>query len=391
MNFDRITTRAGTWQSKWAAAEQVIGLKGPDALPMWVADMDFDVAPVIAEAAQRLSTSGILGYFTGADALSESVAAWMQTRHGWDADPDHVSHTHGLGNGIALCLQAFSAPGDAVILFSPVYHEFALKIRRNDREVRESPLRIGADGRFALDLETLEASLTGTERIMLVSSPHNPAGRIWTPEEQRALAAFCARHDLILLCDEIHHDLVFPGERHVPMPVAVPDCADRLVMLTAASKTFNIAGCRTGSITIPDETLRARLRKVLAALDIQPNIYGTELTRAAYTPEGAAWCDDLCAYLEENARLFAEGVAAIPGLSAMPMQSTYLAWVDFSPLGMTWDEVRRRIVEDARLGPSPGPTFGTGGDCAMRFNLGTQRARVEEAASRLQQAFSDVQ
>lgn len=391
MSFDRITTRAGTWQTKWAAAEKVIGLTGPDALPMWVADMDFDVAPVIAEAAQRLSTSGILGYFTGADALSESVADWMNTRHGWDADPDHVSHTHGLGNGIALCLQAFSAPGDAVIIFSPVYHEFALKIRRNDREVRESPLRIGADGRFEFDLDALEASLTGNERLMLISSPHNPAGRIWTVEEQQAIAAFCTRHDLILLCDEIHHDLVFPGERHVPMPVAAPEASDRLVMLTAASKTFNIAGCRTGSITIPDAALRARFRKLLHALDIQPNIYGVDLTRAAYTPEGAAWCDRLCDYLAANARVFSEGVAAIPGLSAMPMQSTYLAWVDFSPLGMSYDEVRRRIVEDARLGPSPGPAFGPGGECAMRFNLGTQCARVEEAVSRLQEAFTDVQ
>jgi cystathionine beta-lyase len=353
--------------------------------------MDFDVAPVIMEAAQRLSTSGILGYFTGADALSESVAAWMKTRHGWDADPDHVSHTHGLGNGIALCLQAFSAPGDAVIIFSPVYHEFALKIRRNDREVRESPLRISPDGQFELDLDRLEASLTGNERLMLISSPHNPAGRLWTVEEQRAMADFCARHDLILLCDEIHHDLVFPGERHVPMPVAAPEAAERLVMLTAASKTFNIAGCRTGSITIPDGALRARYRKLLHALDIQPNIYGAELTRAAYSPEGAAWCDALCAYLCGNARVFAEGVAAIPGLSAMPMQSTYLAWVDFAPLGMSWDEVRRRIVEEARVGPSPGPAFGTGGDCAMRFNLGTQRARVEEAVTRLQEAFADVQ
>ncbi|ROU02725.1 MalY/PatB family protein [Histidinibacterium lentulum] len=391
MTFDRITARAGTWQTKWASAERVMGPPGPDALPMWIADMDFDVAPVIAEAAQRLSTSGMLGYFTGADALSESVAAWMTSRHGWEADPDHVSHTHGLGNGIALCLQAFSEPGDAVIIFSPVYHEFAMKIRRNEREVRESPLLVAGDGRFALDLDRLEQSLTGTERIMLISSPHNPAGRIWTPEEQRAMADFCARHDLILLSDEIHHDLVFPGERHVPMPVAAPDSLDRLVMLTAASKTFNIAGCRTGSITIADETLRARFRKVLHALDIQPNIYGVELTRAAYTPEGAAWCDELCAYLAENARRFSEGVAAIPGLSAMPMQSTYLAWVDFSPLGMSWEEVRRRIVEEARLGPSPGPSFGTGGDCAMRFNLGTQRIRIDEAVSRLQDAFADVQ
>ncbi len=391
MDFDRLTERAGTHQLKWSEAERHIGLKGPDALPMWVADMDFDVAPVIAEAAERIATSGIMGYFSGDGEMTEAVANWMRTRHGWFPDPAHIRHTYGLGNAIGLCLKAFCQPGDEVIIFTPVYMEFAVKIKKGQCGVKESPLRVGAEGRFELDLETLEASMTGREKVMLISSPHNPAGRVWTVAEQKALAAFCSRHDLILLCDEIHHDLVFAGERHVPMPIAAPEATERLVMLTAASKTFNIAGNRLGSVTIEDDTLRARFDSLINALDIKPNLFGVVTTQAAYSAEGAAWVDALTPYLAENARVFAEGIRQIPGLTSMPMQSTYLAWVDFSPLGMPYEEVRRRIVEDARIGPSPGPSFGTGGECAMRFNLGTQRARVEHALARLQEAFADVQ
>lgn len=391
MDFNRITPRKGSHQAKWARADAAIGLTGDDALPMWVADMDFDTAPHILQALRDLADTGILGYFTGTDDCSAAIAWWMQTRHGWTVDPAHVLYTHGLGNAIGVCLRSFSDPGDEVITFTPVYHEFANKIRKNGRENRQCPLIVGADGRFEIDWGALESGTTGREKIMLISSPHNPGGRIWSPEDQRALADYCARHDLILLCDEIHHDLILPGQSHVPMPVAAPEVLDRLVMLTAASKTFNIAGLRLGSLIVPDEALRTRLAAALAGLDIQPNIAGVRATQAAYSPEGAAWVDALTGYLAENAQVFGDGIAAIPGLSMMPMEATYLAWVDFAALGMSPEEINRRIVTEARLGPSPGAPFGKGGESGLRFNIGTQRSRVLDAVSRLQAAFADVQ
>jgi cystathionine beta-lyase len=242
-----------------------------------------------------------------------------------------------------------------------------------------------------MDPDALEAGLTGRERMMLISSPHNPAGRIWTPGELRQLSDICARHDLIMISDEIHHDLIFPGQTFTSFLKAAPEAADRCFILTAASKTFNTAGARLGTVTIPNPELRERFRRALLVHQTQPNLLGVELTRAAYSPGGAAWVDALVAYLDGNHRLFLDGVAQIPGLKAMPMQSTYLAWVDFAGTGMDMKEVLRRVHEDARLVPTIGATLGTGGEMFLRFNIGTPRARVAEAVARLQAAFADLQ
>ncbi|MEM7732834.1 MAG: aminotransferase class I/II-fold pyridoxal phosphate-dependent enzyme, partial [Pseudomonadota bacterium] len=284
----------------------------------------------------------------------------------------------------------FTDPGDGVIIFTPVYHEFTVKINLTGRRVHESPLVI-RDGVYHMDFDALEAGLTGDEKAMIISSPHNPAGRIWTPDELRRLADFCERHDLLMMTDEIHHDLIYPGHTFTPYLVAAPKAAQRSFVLTAASKTFNTAGARLGTVTISDDDKRAAFRHHLLSHQTQANLLGVELTRAAYSPEGAAWVDELVAYLAENARIFGAGIANIPGLASMPMQSTYLAWVDFAGTGMEMNEVTRRVKNDARIAPSVGRDFGTGGETCLRFNIGTSRCRVEEAVERLQTAFADLQ
>ena len=390
IDFDEPINRYGTNSNKWDGMAAITDVTDPDGIAMWVADMDFRAADVLQEATAGLLDKANYGYFTGDDSMKEAVSWWMRERHGWDADPQAMFSTFGLGNGIGLCLQTYTEPGDEVIIFTPVYHEFIGKIRRAGRVVRESPLRIG-NGVYHMDLEALEASLSGREKALIFCSPHNPAGRVWTPEEIRALAAFCARHDLLLMSDEIHHDLVFPGHTHVPFPVAAPEVTDRLIMLTSASKTFNIAGSRLGCVTIPDERQRQRFAATMRALDIKPNLLGVVLTQAAYSPRGAAWVDALVRYLDRNRQIFLDGIAAIPGLTAMPMQSTYLAWVDFTNTGMEMEEVIRRVKTDARIAPSIGADFGNGGETFLRFNLGTQRAQVTKAVERLQAAFADLQ
>ncbi|WP_299843658.1 MalY/PatB family protein [uncultured Roseovarius sp.] len=391
MSFDHIIDRRGSNCTKWdMMSAPSIGVPAEDGLAMWIADMDFAAPDFLQEATQGLLDKANYGYFIGEDPLKDKIANWMQTRHGWTVDPAAMFSTYGLGNGIGICLQALTQPEDEVIIFTPVYHEFTVKVKKSGRTLKESPLVI-RDGVYHMDLAALEASMTGREKLMIFCSPHNPAGRIWTPEEMRALAAFCARHDLILLSDDIHHDLIYPGETYVPMPVAAPEVLDRLVMLTSASKTFNIAGSRLGTISIPDENLRARFGKLFRALDISPNLLGVVLTGAAYSDRGAAWLDDLRPYLAENSRVFLDGMAQIPGVTPMPMQSTYLTWVDFTNTGMEMSEVIRRVRQDARIAPSVGAEFGTGGESFLRFNIGTPRARVTEAVERLQQAFSDLQ
>ena len=207
----------------------------------------------------------------------------------------------------------------------------------------------------------------------------------------RAVADFAADHELILVSDEVHHDLVYPGHHFVPMDVAVPGVRPRLIVATAASKTFNIAGLRTGQLTIPDPGLRARVAGRLRALDYAPNMMGVAMTRAAYSTAGAEWADAQIAHLDANRRIFDAGIAAIPGITSMPLQSTYLAWVDFTSTGMSQDEIDRRIRDSARIGVSPGPGFGPGGELHHRFNLAAPRARIEQAVARLQTAFADLQ
>nr|MCU0856644.1 aminotransferase class I/II-fold pyridoxal phosphate-dependent enzyme [Paracoccaceae bacterium] len=212
-----------------------------------------------------------------------------------------------------------------------------------------------------------------------------------TAAELRGVADFARRHDLILVSDEIHHDLVFPGHRHIPMTLAAPDIADRLVMMTATTKTFNIAGSHIGNVIVPDPALRAAFAGRMAALGISPNSFGLFMATAAYSPEGAAWVDALVAYLDGNRRVFDAGVNAIPGLRSMALEATYLSWVDFSGTGMAPGEFTRRVEKDARIAANHGPTFGTGGESFLRFNIATPRARVEEAVARLQAAFADLQ
>ncbi|MEO0370380.1 MAG: aminotransferase class I/II-fold pyridoxal phosphate-dependent enzyme [Pseudomonadota bacterium] len=388
--FDERIDRRGTNSSKWDAMERATGVGAEDALAMWVADMDFRAPEFLQAAMHKLIDQANFGYFAGDAEMRDQVAWWMKTRHGWDADPEWMTSTGGLGHAIAALLETFTDPGDEIIIFTPVYHEFTNKINLAGRVVHESPLVI-RDGVFHMDFDALEAGLTGREKAMIISSPHNPAGRVWSTDELRQVAAFCERHDLLIMSDDIHHDLILPGFSYTALLNAAPEAAHRTCVLTAASKTFNIAGARLGTVTIPDEDKRAAFRHHLLTHQTQPNLLGVELTRAAYSPEGAAWTDELVAYLAENARIFLDGIADIPGLSGMPMQSTYLSWVDFAGTGMDMEEVIRRVKVDARIAPSVGREFGTGGETCLRFNLGTSRCRVEEAVDRLKAAFSDLQ
>ena len=388
-DFDEIIDRRGTNCIKWDMMQPLYGVAPDDGLAMWVADMDFRPPPSVTAALRAEIDHGVHGYFGDDRAYKTAITGWMARRHGWEVDPATIATTHGVVAGLALCLQAFTEPGDGVILFTPVYHAFHRVLRANRREIVESPL-VEVGGRYAMDLDALAAALTGRERMLVLCSPHNPAGRVWTRDELRALAEFCTAHDLLLVADEIHHDLVFPGRRHVAMPLAAPEVLDRLVMLTASTKTFNIAGALTGNVIIPDADLRKRFAAAHLASGTGANRFGALMATAAYSG-GDAWVDALCGYLAENARLFQAGVDAIPGVRSMPLEGTYLAWVDFAGTGMEPAEYTERIERQARIAPSHGPTFGKGGESFHRFNIGMPRSRVAEAVARLQHAFADLQ
>ncbi|MFZ3580608.1 MalY/PatB family protein [Loktanella sp. DJP18] len=389
MSFDAPVNRRNTHCIKWDGMEAAYGVSPEDGIAMWVADMEFRAPDCIQDAVAAMHDHGVYGYFGNASPYTDAIRWWMRTRHGWDVSADAILTTHGLVNGTALCVDAYTVPGDAVVLFTPVYHAFARVIKAAGREVRSCEL-VNDKGRYEMDFDAYDAQMTGNERMVILCSPHNPGGRVWTRAELQAVAAFAKRHELVLVSDEIHHDLVMPGQTHIPM-AHIAGIEDRLVMMTAATKTFNIAGSHTGNVIIPDADLRAPFAARMAALGISPNSFGLHMTTAAYSPEGAAWVDDLCLYLDENRKLFDAGVNAIPGVHSMPLESTYLAWVDFAGTGMTQEEVIRRVQKEARIAPNHGTTFGQGGESFLRFNIGAPRAQIADAVDRLQKAFADLQ
>ncbi len=390
MNFDKEIDRRGTHCSKWDFMEKIYGVPSDEGLAMWVADSDFQVADVISDKIRAMTDHGVFGYVDAEGPYRAAIQWWMKTRHNWEVDPQAIFTTTGLVNGVGLCLDTFTQPGDEIVLFTPVYHAFAKVIRNAGRVVVECEMSVD-DGQYTMDFDTYDAQMSGREKMVILCSPHNPGGRVWTQDELRAVADFAKRHDLLLISDEIHHDLVFPGHSHIAMPNAAPDIVDRLLMLTAPSKTFNVAGLHTGQVIIPDPDLRAKFAARMAALSLAPNSIGQFVTAAAYSPEGAAWADAQVAYINENRKILDAAIADIPGLSSMGLQATYLAWVDFSGTGMSREEFTRRVEQDAKIAANHGTTFGTGGETYLRFNLATQRSRVQEACKRLAAAFGDLQ
>ena len=388
-DFDTVRSLRGRHIQKYDNIRNAHGHDAPDMIGMGVADMDFTAAPAILQVLRDEIEFGYMGYFTDPLPVSEAVAKWLADRHGWQIDPSWARYTHGVVSGYAGAIEAYSRPGDGVILFSPVYASFFGKIEAMARDVVESPM-ILRDGQYHMDLETLGTSLKGHEKLVTLCSPHNPGGRLWTADELRALAAFCAEHDLMLISDEIHMDLCFPGARHTPTAVAAPEHLDRLIVLTAASKGFNIAGLETGILIAPHPDVRARVDKVLRARESTPNRFGMLAIREAFGACGD-WSDAVRAYLAENFRVFSERMNALPGVSVLPMQSTYLAWADFTGTGMSDDELKDRILHKARVATQPGTWFRTGGSGHQRFNLALPRARLVEALDRIEAAFSDLQ
>ena len=390
MNFDEKIERRGTHSDKWDMMESKYGVSSKDGIPMWVADMDFRPPESVQKAIENLSNHGVYGYYGDDTSYRKAIQWWMKNRHGWELDTEWIFSTHGLVNGAAVCIETFSNPGDHIVLFTPVYHSFFKVIKSASREILECPL-IKNHGRYEFDFNSYDNLMTGKEKIVLLCSPHNPGGRVWSKEELKQVADFTKRHNLILISDEIHHDIVYPGAIHIPMANVGEEISDRLIMMTATTKTFNIAGAHTGNVIIPDKNLRQKFAKRMSALGISPNSFGLFMAKAAYSPDGAVWVDELIKYLDKNRQIFDNAIEKIPGLETMKLEGTYLAWVDFSKTGMEQTEFVNRVQKVAKIAANLGPTFGKNGQSFLRFNFATTRDNVRTAVERLGRAFSDLQ
>ena len=389
-DFDRVIERRGTHASKWDLIKRYSGIDAADAIPMWVADMDFAAPPGVTEALAAETRLAVHGYYGDTGSWAEALTQWFARRHNWRIDPAWVTPAPGVVSGLGLILQTVSEPGDEVVVFPPAYHAFRRIILAKERRILDAQL-VERDGRYFMDLDALRAQLTPATKVVFFCSPHNPGGTVWSGEEIRALAALCAERDLILVSDEIHCDLLLDGARHTPTLIAAPEVADRLITCVAATKTFNLAGAHVGACVTSNAALKRRLdARVMASGLGSYNRFGMIATEAAWRT-GDAWLDALLPYLAANRDLFDRGMeAAAPGARSMRVAATYLAWVDFSGTGLPPEDVAARVKDRARIFASPGPQFGPGGATWLRFNFATPRPILEEALGRLEDAFRDL-
>lgn len=388
-DFDKTEEFNDIASRKWDMLEPAFGISGDDGLAMWIADMDFQVADPIREAVTQAAESGLYTYYARQSIPTTALARWLQDRHGWKIEENWVINLFGIIPGLAFAIQEFTKPGDGIIAFTPVYAGILGAIQRNDRRLIEAEMPI-RDGRYVMDLDAVQANLIGDEKMVVLCSPHNPVGRVWSVDELCEIADFCIRNDLFLVSDEVHQDLVFSGTKHTPMAVAAPDITDRLITLTAPSKSFNVAGMTTAFAIIEDDEIRERFTNRRNAVGDDVSRFGVVVAEAAYT-NGAAWLEDVVKYIDQNKQIFCEGLNKIPGVNAMDVESTYLMWVDFGGTGMSRKEFTDRVQSTAKIATNHGNSFGKGGENFLRFNIATRREIVEEAVQRITEAFADLQ
>ena len=385
-DFNTVLPRHNTDCAKYDAAKSR-GIPS-DALPMWVADMDFRAPEPVLEALRARVDHGIFGYaFTGAD-YGEAVTGWFGRRFGWRPEAEWIVRTPGVVFALAMAVRAFTQPGDAVVIQPPVYPPFFSVVTRNGRRLAENPL-ILRDGRYEMDFEGLERVMEAQKpRLMILCSPHNPVGRVWTAQELRQVASICARHGVIVASDEIHCDFTWPEHPHTPFAAAAPDMADRCLVCTAPSKTFNLAGLQASNIFIPDGGLRKRFEAEIAACGLDElNNMALTACRAACL-HGDAWLDALKDTLRGNLSVVRDCLRAeLPMLRLIEPEGTYLAWVDFAALGLSPAALHDFIVHKARLWLDDGRIFGKEGNTFQRLVLACPRATVVEAMERLKAAI----
>lgn len=387
-DFDKVVERRNTNSLKWDGMQARCGVSGDDAIALWVADMDFEAPPAVKQALAREVERSTHGYYYGDKSWRQAMSDWLSRRHGYAPDPDWITPTPGVVSGLGLILQAFSEPGDDIVVFSPVYHAFKTIIEANDRKIHNQQL-VEEQGRYRMDFDGLKKQLPKNASIVFFCSPHNPGGRVWEVDEIRELAEFCKENNLLLVSDEIHNDLVFSGHTHHTTVDVVPEMADDIITCVAATKTFNLAGAHVGGVIISDEKKRAHFRRMCnrSGLLSYP-LFGMIATEAAQR-HGDAWLDALVPYLQQNRDLAeAEIARQIPGARPMHLEATYLGWINFSSLGFDQAELQKRVRQDARLAMNDGPQFGPGGENWLRFNFATPRVLVEQSIARLAKALS---
>lgn len=387
-NFDEIPNRIGTNCAKWDNRRAIFGRD--DVIPMWIADMDFGVEPAIVKAMEERLKHEVFGYTYSPDSYYKSVINWMQKRFQWKIEKDWIKFTPGVVPGVNSIIAAFTKPGDQVILQTPVYHPFYRLIKNNDCEVLENPL-VYDGSNYKMDLENLKEIITDKTKMIILCSPHNPGGRVWTMKELKELGEICIENNILVVSDEIHGDIVYKPNKHTVFAQINDEFANNSIICTAPNKTFNIAGLETANIIIQNEKLRKQFEIQLDKHCIHgPNIMGAVALEAAYV-NGEQWYNQLMDYLNKNVEFVLNYFEnKIPKIKVQRPQGTYLLWLDCSQLNMSNDELNKFFINKCKVGLNNGKMFGYAGEQFQRMNIGTSRKIIEEALNRIENAINSL-
>lgn len=375
-DFDKTIDRRATNSYKWDSAPGGV-------LPMWVADMDFRTAPAIIDALQKRVAHGIFGYTRVPDAYYDAVTSWFSRRYGWDIDREWIIYTSGVVPAVSAVIKAMTVPGDKVIVQTPVYNCFFSSIRNNGCEIVSNPLRRTADT-YEMDFDALERCAADPRaKVMLLCNPHNPAGRVWTPDELTRLGNICLRNGVTVVADEIHCELVYQGFKYTPFASLSDAFLHRSVTCVSPSKAFNIAGLQIANIVAFDNDLRSRIDKAININEVcDVNPFGVAATIAAYN-EGEEWLNQLVDYLHGNYEAMAEFCRReLPEFPITRLEGTYLVWMDCSSLGMPSDALEHALLDDARLWLNAGTMYGAEGEGYMRWNIACPRSVMLDGLNR---------
>lgn len=383
-DFDVRLDRTHTNSLKWDARPIVFGTE--DVLPLWVADMDFATPPAVQEALLARISHPIYGYTLTSDRAMEALVGWFERRHAWSIDPARVLWFPGTVPSIVASILAFTDPGDGIIVPTPAYPPFFSSVQRNARALCVSPLK-RHNARYVFDFESMEQLAKEGAKMLLLCSPHNPVGRVWTREELDRIVDIAMRYQLMVISDEVHADFVYPGHEHTMFAkVAPPEL--RVITTLSPAKTFNIPGFALTAVVASHEEDQRRLQQVLDASHLSASHPLSMAAFEAAYAHGDAWLDALLTYLDGNRRWVHQQIQELSLLKMDLPEATYLAWLDCSQMEVSPGKLRKFFIKEARLGLNPGLNFGKDGARHMRLNFATQRAVLEEAMERLLEAFT---
>ncbi len=383
-DFDEVVDRQGTGSVKWDSVENA------SILPMWVADMDFRTAPAIVDALQKRVEHGIFGYAKVPDAYYEATINWFARKHSFHIERDWILYTSGVVPAISAILKALTNPGDGVIVQTPVYNCFFSSIRNMGCQLVENPL-VNCDGHYQVDFEDLENKASRSDvTLMILCNPHNPVGRAWTKQELVRIGEICFKHGVKVISDEIHCDLMFPGNHHQPFSALGDEFLMNTVTTHSPSKSFNIAGLQIANIVTANKELKQKVDRALNIHEVcDVNPFGVAALIAAYN-QGEEWLNELNHYLYENYLAVVEFVQhQLPKLSVIQQEATYLAWIDCRKLDIPSEKIGEMLLKEGALMINQGTVYGESGDGYIRLNMACPRSHLIEGLKRMASVLGD--